>query len=122
MARASRAKGVAGEHEVAAIYTEHGFEVRGLEGRGDHLAIKSRLSPVAATCFTCSQDPSRIGEHAETLSLFSEVKRQERLQLWQWLAQAQSEAPAGTVPVVSFRRNRGQWYACLPLRDLLRLV
>ena len=40
MAKASRAKGVAGEKEVADIYTEHGFEVRGLEGRGDHLAIK----------------------------------------------------------------------------------
>ena len=105
MARASRAKGVAGEHEVAAIYTEHGFEVRGLEGRGDHLAIKY-LSTVPG----------------HNVTLFSEVKRQERLQLWQWLAQAQSEAPSGTVPVVSFRRNRGQWYACLPLRDLLRLV
>ena len=108
MARPSRAKGVAGEHEVAAIYTEHGFEVRGLEGRGDHLAIK-RLNH---------------GQRREldTALIFSEVKRQERLQLWQWLAQAQSEAPSGTVPVVSFRRNRGQWYACLPLRDLLRLV
>ena len=110
MARASRAKGVAGEHEVAAIYTEHGFEVRGLEGRGDHLAIKYN-----------GVGPDNVSP-AKTVTLFSEVKRQERLQLWQWLAQAQSEAPSGTVPVVSFRRNRGQWYACLPLRDLLRLV
>ena len=114
MARASRAKGVAGEHEVAAIYTEHGFEVRGLEGRGDHLAIKDKL--------VIPPDYARNGVRSEMVTLFSEVKRQERLQLWQWLAQAQSEAPSGTVPVVSFRRNRGQWYACLPLRDLLRLV
>ena len=110
MARASRAKGVAGEREVAQVYAEHGWTVRGLEGEGDHLAIKRRDA--------ADEDAYWY----EPVTIFSEVKRQERLQLWAWLAQAQSEAPSGTVPVVSFRRNRGQWYACLPLRDLLRLV
>lgn len=75
-----------------------GFAVRGLEGRGDHLMLKNGVT------------------------LFSEVKRQERVQLPAWLAQARAEAPAGTIPVVSWRRNRGEWYAVLPLRDLLRLV
>ena len=98
MAKASRSKGLAFEREVARVYQEHGFEVRGLEGEGDHLALKNGVT------------------------LHSECKRQERLQLPAWLQQAKREAPAGTVPVVAFRQNRGELYACLPLRDLLRLV
>ena len=105
MAKASRAKGLAFEREVAKVYQEHGFEVRGLEGEGDHLAMRG---------------PSP--RFPDGLTLFSECKRQERIQLPAWLRQAKTEAPAGTVPVVAFRQNRGELYACLPLRDLLRLV
>ena len=96
------------------MFREAGGEVRGLEGEGDHLVRFARTD--------CDGMGMDCQVSTDYVTLFSEVKRQERLQLWQWLAQAQSEAPAGTVPVVSFRRNRGQWYACLPLRDLLRLV
>jgi Holliday junction resolvase len=32
------------------------------------------------------------------------------------------EAPQGTVPVVAFRQNRGEWYAALPLESLAELV
>ena len=87
------------------MYEQAGFEVRGLEGGGDHL------------CFRRS-NPNGY----RSVSIFSEVKRQERVQLPAWLAQAKAEAPSGTIPVVSWRRNRGEWYAVLPLRDLLRLV
>jgi hypothetical protein len=54
--------------------------------------------------------------------IHSEVKRQERMKLWEWLAQAEKEAPANAIPVVSFRRTRGRWYACLPLEDLAELL
>ena len=90
------------------MYQEHGFEVRGLEGEGDHLCLKRR-------------DPDDSYWY-DVVTLFSECKRQERIQLPAWLRQAKAEAPAGTVPVVAFRQNRGELYACLPLRDLLRLV
>jgi hypothetical protein len=99
MAASSRRKGLAGEAEVAAIWRRAGLDVRGLEGQGDHLVS--------------------LG-NGRWLHL--EVKRQERLQLWQWLAQAVAEAPPDAFPVVAFRRSRGEWYAALPLADLIALV
>lgn len=99
MARASRDKGLAGEREVAAIFAAAGYSVRNLEGQGDALAIGSngRLMHV-------------------------EVKRHERLQLWGWLKQARDEAPKNVPPVVAFRRNHGEWYACVSLDDLLGML
>lgn len=102
VAKASRAKGVAFEREVARVYEDAGWTVRGLEGKGDHLAFQAgggRNWPQHVEC-----------------------KRQERIQLPMWLRQAKGEAPTGTIPVVVFRQNRTEPYACLPLRDLLRLV
>jgi hypothetical protein len=104
-----------GEHEVAAIWEAHGFTVRGLEGGGDHLCIVA--------------NPPRYDPHdgteivpASSLTIHSEVKRQERLQLWQWIAQAAEEAPPGAVPVVAFRRNRSPWYAAVRLETLAELL
>ena len=96
--RRTRAKGLAGEREVAALWREAGLEVRGLESGGDHLVLAD--GPV----------------------IHSEVKRQERLQLWQWLEQAEAEAPAGTIAVVSFRRSRQPWYSTLRTTDLARMI
>ncbi len=105
----TRAKGVNGEREVANIWKAHGLEVRGLEGSGDHLVI----APGHVCPGVFRQGP---------VTIHSEVKRHERLRLPEWLAQAAAEAPAGTIPVVSFRQSRGRWYACLPLDDLAELV
>jgi Holliday junction resolvase len=99
MAASSRRKGIAGEREVARVFQAAGLAVRGLEGAGDHLVI-------------C----------ANGVTLHSEVKRAERLKLPEWLRQAAAEAPQGTVPVVSFRQNRGEWYAALPLAALAELL
>lgn len=87
MANRERAKGLAGEHEVAQIWTAKGWEVRGLEGLGD-------------------QYVSRNG-----LLLHSEVKRQEVARPWAWWEQASNEATALSLPVVVFRRNRSPWLA-----------
>lgn len=102
MAGASRAKGLKGEREVADRFEAAGFAVRGLEGQGDWL---------------CVAPPAR-----SLPLLHVECKRQERLRLPEWIEQAASEAPAGSVPVVCFRQNRGQWRADLALDDLLRLI
>lgn len=99
-----RAKGVTAEREVANVWKEHGLEVRGLEGTGDHLVLP------------------RVVAGTPPVIIHSEVKRQERLKIPEWLRQAKEEAPAGTIPVVSFRQSRGEWYACLPLADLAELV
>lgn len=107
MANLSRRKGVEGEREVAAIWREHGFDVRGLELQGDHTVIHVEAEP--------------WHPHPD-LRLHSEVKRREKTRPYEWMAQAESEAPAGAVPVVAFRRNRSKWYALLSLDDLARLL
>lgn len=99
MAVKSRTKGVKGELEVRRLWEAAGFTVRGLEGEGDHAVYLPG---------------GRM--------LHSEVKRQERLRLPEWLAQAEAEAPPGAVPVVAFRRSRGRWYAALPLELLAELL
>lgn len=84
---------------MARIFQSAGFEVRGLEASGDHLVA------------------CRDG-----LILHSEVKRHERIRLPEWLRQAAEEAPAGAVPVVSFRQSRGEWYVAMRLAELVELL
>ncbi len=99
MTVSERRKGLRGQQEVQSIFRDAGFGLRRLTGEGDALV------------------DLRNGRR-----LHVEVKRQERLQLPMWLRQAASEAPKGAVPVVAFRQSRGQWFACLPLDDLVRLA
>lgn len=94
-----RRKGVTGEAEVAAKWAAGGATVRALEGLGDHLVI-------------C----------ANGVTIHNETKRHERVRLPEWLAQAEREAPQGTVPVVTFRQSHGRWYATLALDDLVAIV
>ena len=111
MSRAERAKGLKGEHEVRAIYEAAGFEVRGLEGAGDHLALLHGIGSLLA-------DAVGADDHRRPLTIHSEAKRQEIARPWQWWAQAEAEAPAGTLAVVAFRRNRSPWLALTALEPL----
>ena|SRR5437867_6474719 len=95
MGRSERRKGRDGEAEVAAIFRRYGFEVRGLEGSGDHLVF------------------------GRGLRLHVESKRCETARPWAWIKQAEMEAPLSTLPVVAFRRSHEQWYAIVPLAPLL---
>ena len=100
MSRSERDKGAAGEREVAVIFRAHGFDCDRVPNSGG-LRLKGDL----------------YGE----LPVHVEVKRQERLQLWQWWEQASSEAGAG-LPMVAFRRNRSEWLAVVRLDDLVELL
>lgn len=91
MSRRERDKGVRGEREVLEVLERHGFEVRGLEASGDHLAL------------------------GHGLVLHVETKRQEVARPWAWYEQAASEAPAGSLPLVAFRRSRSPWLALVSL-------
>jgi hypothetical protein len=98
MSGRERRKGLVGEREVAAIYTAAGWELRGLEGSGDWLAFA----------------------HGTTQHV--EVKRQEVARPWLGQEQALAEAPAGTLPVVVFRRSRSEWWTMAPTAALLAAV
>jgi hypothetical protein len=111
----SRNKGRSGEAEVAAIYHNWGFEVQPIQrnagGVGDHVVTYTRPLIAGAGGFAVPR-----------LVLHSEVKRCETARPWTWMAQAERDAVGEAVPVVSFRRSRGRWYALLPLEELVRLL
>lgn len=88
-----------GQQEVQRAIKAAGLTIRRLTHTGDALVDAAR------------------GER-----LHVETKRQERIRMPDWLAQAEAEAPRGSVPVVAFRQSHGVWYACLPLDDLLRIA
>ena len=93
-------KGSAGERELAAILTAHGFPAR----RNDQFGIGGFDNPDV---------------EAEGLEDFHfEVKRVERLNLEEAMQQAEADA-AGRVPVVVHRRNRRPWRVTLNLHDWL---
>jgi Holliday junction resolvase len=94
-----RAKGVRGEREVAKMFEEAGLELRNLEATGDHLVV-------------CGTD----------LTIHVEVKRQERLRLPLWTAQAETEAPSGAIPLVAYRTSGEPWRVSLRLSELVGLL
>ena len=93
-----------GEREVARIWQAAGFQVRGLEGLGDHLVIANPVHGYPGFPIHC------------------EVKRQERVRLPEWARQAEAEAPQGTIAVVAWRQSRGIWRADLALESLAELA
>lgn len=95
MSGSERRKGVGGEREVRELLARHGFEVRGLEAGGDHLAL------------------------GHGLVLAVECKRQEVARPWAWWEQSIRDGLDGTLPLVVFRRSRSPW---LVLADADRLL
>lgn len=101
MSGKERRKGQRGEAEVARIYREAGYTVRGLEGGGDHNIVR---------------------EPGSGVRFHSEVKRQEVARPWLWREQARAEAPPGTIPLVHFRRSASPWVVMLDLADFIALI
>lgn len=101
MGNAERRKGVAGELEVAAIFREVGFTVNRTPNSGG-LFIR--------------------GDIAGDVPAHVEVKRQETARPWAWMAQARSDAPGGSVPIVAFRRSRSDWLGLVPLEHLAAVL
>lgn len=106
-----RTKGLVGEREVRALYEAHGYEVRGLEGGGDHLAVLHGIAPLG-------QFAGAYADSRRPLTIHSEVKRAETARPWAWWEQASSETPPGSLTVVAFRRNRSPWLALANLDAL----
>lgn len=99
----SRDKGKRGEREIVKYYSDKGFN-----------AI--RTAPLQAGFVDGAADVSGVG------NLHIEVKRQEALNIWKALEQAECDAAEGMVPTVHFRRNRSEWYVALRLDDFVGLL
>lgn len=91
----SRAKGAGGEREFRDVLRSHGYEAR-RDGRLDD-----------------DLDHDVPGTHFE-------VKRRERYELDEWIAQAERDA-RGRVPIVAFRKSRQPWRLIVPADHYLAL-
>ena len=99
MGKRSRDKGARGEREVAAILRAAGYDAhRGAQHKGGPESPDVDGLP---------------GVHIE-------VKRTERLSLYDALSQAKRDA-GGKLPVVIHRRNESEWVVIQPLEDWLEL-
>ncbi len=103
MGAMSRNKGARGEREVCEAYREYGFEA-------ERTPLSGALSWMKGDVTTSLPD------------IHIEVKRTERLAVWDALMQAESDARDGQEPVLHFRRNHSGWYVCISLDFFLRLM
>lgn len=103
MGSLSRQKGKRGEREWAAFLSGNGCAARrGVQYQGG---------------------PDSPDVVCEALASFHfEVKRTEALQLFPALAQACSEAPVASVPVVAHRKNRTGWVVVMRAEDWIALA
>lgn len=97
--KAARAKGLRWELAVRRAFEDAGFQVRGLEGEGDHL------------CF------GRNG-----LCIASEAKNQERLKVPHWWRQTITDAPSDAVPVLTMNLGGGEMVSMIRTEQLLELL
>ncbi|NRA63767.1 MAG: hypothetical protein HRU19_04750 [Pseudobacteriovorax sp.] len=51
-----------------------------------------------------------------------EVKNQERLKLWDAIAQAEANKAGSDTPLLVFRRNRSKLYVCLEANEFLKII
>jgi hypothetical protein len=61
-------------------------------------------------------------EAKSIIPLDIEVKAQEGLNIWSAMKQCEAYSNDDRVPLLAFKRNRTEMYACLKLSDLLRLL
>jgi len=102
----SCAKGKAGEREVIRMLRQYWPDAcRNLD----------QCREVSDTLDVKSDALNTAGVHFQ-------IKRVEKLNVWEALRQANSEASQFDIPVLAFRRNRGEWYGALPLDELLALL
>lgn len=97
----SRAKGKAGELELARVLKAHGIDARrgqqysGANGDADVVGLE--------------------GHHIE-------CKRVEKLNLYDAVKQSKRDARFGELPVVMHRKNREEWLITMTLEDYLNRI
>lgn len=100
MAKNSRAKGAAGERELANILKDHGYTAR----RGQQYCGANGDADVVGL----------DGVHIE-------CKRVERLNIDDAVEQAAADAREGETPAVFHRKNRKGWLVTMKLEDWLAM-
>lgn len=102
MAINSKQKGSAGERELASKLREHGFQGA------------RRTQQYAGNTGDASDCVGLPGIHIE-------VKRVERLNIYDAIAQAKHDAMGKLIPTVFHRKNRCEWLVTMPLDEWMKL-
>lgn len=99
----SRSKGARGERAFALYLRDHGWHQarRGVQFQG-------------------GPDSPDVADGPPGIHF--EVKRTERLRLWDALSQAMSDSGEDKTPVVAFKMNRYEWVAILRMDDFLEAL
>ena len=99
MAVNSKQKGARFERQLASKFREYGYEARrGVQYQGS------------------KDSPDVVGLRG----IHIEVKRTEKLSLYDALSQSKGDA-GGDMPVVMHRRNNCEWVVIQPLKDWIKL-
>lgn len=96
----SKQKGARGERELAKVLRAHGFKTR----RGQQYC-------------GANGDADVVG----LPNIHIECKRVERLNLYDAMAQAKSDAKQDEIPVVMHRKNKCDWLVTLSLDDFMKI-
>lgn len=100
MGKMSREKGKRGEREVAALLCFLGYEAsRGQQFHGG------------------PDSPDVVG----LPGIHIEVKRTEKLALYEAMEQSQRDCGEGELPIVVHRRNGKKWVVCMRFEDFMQL-
>lgn len=102
MAVNGKQKGAKGERELAKVLREHGY-----------------------TNARRSQQYCGVNGDADIVealpNIHIECKRVERLNLYDAMAQAKSDAKGGKLPAVFHRKNRSKWLVTMELDDFMKI-
>jgi hypothetical protein len=96
----SRAKGADGEREIASILRDYGYDAR----RGQQYCGANGDADVTGL----------PGIHAE-------IKRVEKLNIYDAMAQSIHDARENEIPVVMHRRNYDYWKVTMRLEDFMKI-
>lgn len=96
----SKAKGAAGERELANILKDYGYDAR----RGQQYC-------------GANGDADCVG----LPHIHIECKRVQKLNIYDAMAQAKSDAKEGEIPAVFHRRNYDEWKVTLRLSDFMEI-
>ena len=96
----SRTKGKRGELEAAHLLKEYGYDAR----RGQQFS-------------GANGDPDVVG----LPGIHIEVKRVEKLNLYEAVAQSARDAKEGEIPIVLHRKNRAKWLVTMQFGDWMEL-
>lgn len=101
MAINSKQKGARFERLLASKFREHGYEAR-----------------------RTAQYCGKTGDAADVIGLphiHTEAKHQERMQLYEWMAQAVRDAKEGSIPCVFHKKNNADILVTMRLEDWFEL-